>query len=141
MNKKELIAPCGIDCFNCPVYECNITGEIRKAMAASRGVKEDEVPCKGCLAQKGHFPWLAQCATYECVTQKGFRFCFECGEFPCSKLQPLAEGANHYPHNLKVYNLCRMKTVGVKQWAEKESLDIRNKYYKGKFKIGAGPQL
>jgi hypothetical protein len=30
MNKTILTAPCGLDCFNCGVYEGNITTEIRK---------------------------------------------------------------------------------------------------------------
>lgn len=129
MNKKDLTSPCGLDCFNCPIYIDNITAE----------VKEKEVPCKGCLEQKGHFPWGSNCETYECVIGKGLRFCFECEEFPCPKLQPASEGANFFPHNMKVYNLCRMRLIGVEKWAEEESLKIREKYYKGKFKVGSGP--
>jgi hypothetical protein len=42
---------------------------------------------------------------------------------------------------MKVYNLCRMKAIGVKKWAEDEATVIRQKYYTGKFKVGSGPQL
>jgi len=144
MNKKDLTAPCGIDCFNCDIYKGNITEIVKKAVAKNRGIKEEDVPCEGCIGEKGHcsvFSDNTTCATYECITGKGLRFCFECSDFPCSKLQPLAEGASHYPHNMKVYNLCRMKAVGVEEWAEKESKEIRKRYFQGKFKIGAGPQL
>jgi hypothetical protein len=41
MNKKELTAPCGLDCFNCPVYEDNITPEIKQTMAVQNGMKEE----------------------------------------------------------------------------------------------------
>jgi hypothetical protein len=141
MNKTELTAPCGLDCFNCPVYEENITDEIKRKIVAETGAKEEDVTCKGCIGQKGSFSWMPSCVTYECVMAKGLRFCFECGDFPCFKLQPAAEGANYFPHNMKVYNLCRMKTVGVEQWAEAEASDIRKRYFQGKFKVGSGPQL
>ena len=29
MDKIRLTAPCGLDCFNCPVYEGNITEEVK----------------------------------------------------------------------------------------------------------------
>jgi hypothetical protein len=141
MNKTELTAPCGLDCFNCPIYEGNITDEIKRKNAAATGVNEEDIPCKGCLGQRGGFYWMPSCATYECVMARGLRFCFECDEFPCSKLQPAVDGANFFPHNMKVYNLCRIKAVGVEQWAEAEASEIRKRYYQGKFKVGFGPQL
>lgn len=60
-------------------------------------------------------------------------------DFPCVRLMPAADRADTYPHNMKPYNLCRMKLVGVEKWAEKESLKIRKTYFKGKFVPGAGP--
>ena len=80
------------------------------------------------------------CKTLECVTKKGLEFCYECSEFPCPKFQPAADGAEKYPHNLKVYNLCRMKLVGVKEWIETEATESRKRYYRGKFVIGSGPR-
>jgi hypothetical protein len=52
----------------------------------------------------------------------------------------MAEGADRYPHNLKVYNLTAIKNRGIEAWAA-EIKEIRKKYFKGKFKIGAGPQI
>ena len=34
LNLRELTAPCGLDCFNCPGYLANDTGEIRKQKPA-----------------------------------------------------------------------------------------------------------
>jgi hypothetical protein len=136
MNKKDLTSPCGLDCFNCPIY----TGNIQEAIKAEI-VPKLAVPCQGCLEQKGNCPGCRDCETYVCVIGKGLRFCYECDQFPCSKLQPAADGADFFPHNLKVYNLCRMKAVGVEIWAEEEASVIRQKYYTGKFKVGKGPQL
>lgn len=119
MNKAELIAPCGLGCFLCSCYLDN--------------------SCKGCIEQKGKCGSVENCATWHCAEDKGVRYCFECGEFPCSKLQPAADQAGNYPHNFKLYNLCRMKLVGVECWAENEALEIRQKYFNGKFKVGLGP--
>ena len=33
MDKKILTAPCGLDCFNCPTYEGNITEEGKKSLS------------------------------------------------------------------------------------------------------------
>lgn len=87
MNK--IIAPCGIDCFNCEMFEENVT------------------------------------------------YCFECNDFPCELLMPLADGASKFPQNIKLFNLCLMKKIGVEKWAE-QSGDIRKTYFTKKIQIGEG---
>jgi hypothetical protein len=42
--------------------------------------------------------------------------------------------------NLKIYNLTAIKNRGIEAWAA-EVADIRKRYFRGAFKIGAGPQL
>ncbi len=141
MNKIELTAPCGLDCFNCIVYEKNITGAMRTRVAQALGIPEAKVDCKGCREQNGRVLNGTSCATLDCVKAKGVDFCFECGDFPCAKLAPAADKAESYPHNIKLYNLCRMKKVGVEAWAEKEAAEIRRKYFNGTFVPGVGPVL
>ncbi|HOO56600.1 MAG TPA: DUF3795 domain-containing protein [bacterium] len=138
---KELTAPCGLDCFNCPLYSENATDEIIRMMVDKFGMSESALPCRGCRAVKGKVIGLPGCATFNCAAEKGHEFCCDCGEFPCSKLQPMVDGCDRYPHNMKVFNLCRIKNAGLEKWAEEESLDIRKKYYRGRFVIGAGPVL
>jgi len=140
-DKRSLTAPCGLDCFNCTYHRLNITEQITRAIAERTGLSLEDIPCKGCIDQGGHCPWFKSCDTYDCVTRKEFRFCFECPDFPCQRLQPAADGAERFPHNMKVYNLCRMKAVGVERWAEEESRDIRARYFGGRFVVGRGPQL
>ena len=135
---KLLTAPCGLDCFNCEVHEDNVTDEMRKMFSANTGLPPEEVQCKGCRAQKGERLGMPLCETYKCANEKEVEFCHECDEFPCQKLQPASDGAARFPHNMKLYNLCRMKAVGLDEWA-KESPDIRKRYFKGKFVIGRGP--
>ena len=52
---------------------------------------------------------------------------------------PTQQGAA-FPHNMKVYNLCRMKLHGIDKWIE-EAVEIRKRYYEGIFEIGKGPVL
>jgi len=106
MDKKYQIAPCGLECFNCNVFEENITDEYKKRVAEYRKISLDEVSCKGCRAENGKCRYAEfDCATWACVQKKGVTYCFECDEFPCGLLAPSAKGAN-FPHNMKVYNLC-----------------------------------
>jgi hypothetical protein len=137
-------AVCGIDCFNCEVFHTNIDAffnamsEERKAAMVSRGMTKEKMRCQGCRTS-GCTMLTGKCETLECVQNKKVDFCFECDDFPCSRLQPLADGADRYPQNLKVYNLITIQNKGLEKWAA-ESTEIRERYFKGKFKIGAGPQ-
>ena len=141
MDKKTLTAPCGLDCFNCPTYEGNITEDGKKQVAEYLKIPPEEAPCKGCRDEQGNCKFAPnnECATWNCIQEKGFMFCHECTDFPCEKLMPTQKGSQ-YPHNMKVYNLCRMKYKGIDRWIE-ESVEIRNKYYQGKFEVGKGPIL
>jgi hypothetical protein len=141
VKKRNLTAPCGLDCFNCEIYEGNITEDFKKAFASKIQKDPEEVPCKGCRVQKGCRHLGQPCETLKCIEDKGLEFCFECEEFPCVMLQPAKAGADRYPHNFKVFNLCRMKAVGVETWAEEEAKLIRQRYYLGKFIPGSGPIL
>ena len=140
-EKKRLVAPCGLDCFNCELYEGNLTEELAEYMAKKKGLLQKEIPCKGCRETDGKHYHIPQegCATLNCVKERGLSFCSQCGDFPCPLLAPLAEGASFYPHNMKIYNLCRIKAVGLERWIE-ESSEIRRKYYSLSFVVGKGQE-
>jgi hypothetical protein len=87
----------------------------------------------------GHCLFIdGDCATYECcVNKKMVVFCFQCDEFPCMRLAPSLDSAERgYPHNIKLYNLGRIKAIGVEKWAEQEVDDIRELYYNGRYVMG-----
>ena len=139
-DKKTLTAPCGLDCFYCEIYESNLTGDLAALIHEKIGVPMEAIPCRGCRQQDGqHFHLPAQgCATLNCVKAKGVAFCFDCNAFPCPFLAPTADGAAKYPHNMKIYNLCRIKAVGLEYWIEQEAAEVRHKYFTGKFAVGKG---
>jgi len=140
MDYKKLTSPCGIDCFNCELYKDNITGELQKKIAAYKKVSLGSVTCDGCR-ESGCYLLDGKCATKQCIEEKGVEFCHECDQFPCIHLHPCLDKAQDYPHNYKLYNLCRIKKIGLKQWAENEAADIRKRYRHGELIIGHGPEL
>ncbi len=138
-DRKNLTAPCGLDCFNCELYAENLTTDFSELIQKVRGVPAQDVSCNGCRQQDGNHFHLADegCATLDCVKAKGVDFCFECDSFPCALLAPIADGASRYPHNMKLYNLCRINRVGLAKWLE-EAAGIREKYFNAKFVVGKG---
>ncbi len=139
VDKKELVAPCGLDCFNCDLYVDNLTEELTKLFVEKMGVPAESVPCRGCRQQDGkHFHLAGGCANLDCAKERGVDLCSDCDEFPCALLAPLADQAGRYPHNMKLYNLCRIKLVGLDRWIEEESMEIRKRYFKHPFVVGKG---
>ena len=139
--KRKLSAPCGLDCFNCELYEKNITEEMRMKFAKKSKQDPKDVACRGCRIENGCKYLGRSCETLQCVKDKELEFCFECEQFPCIMLQPVKDGADRYPHNFKLFNLCRMQAVGVEKWADEESFLIRQRYYSGEFILGSGPKI
>jgi len=138
-KKKELTAPCGLACFLCDVYEDNLTDELAESMHVKLGVPKKEIACKGCRQQNGkHFHLPQGCATLDCVKAKGVTLCCDCNDFPCAFLAPTADKAALLPHNIKLYNLCRIKKSGLERWIDEEAGQIRKKYFTGKFVMGRG---
>jgi hypothetical protein len=135
MDYKNLTAPCGKDCFNCPLYIGEVNRENREAFLKRNNIPADKFMCQGCRPNNGFCPGLeilgidGHCKMYKCVKEKNVEFCFECGEFPCAKLQPLADRAERVPHALKIFNLCMIQKMGVEKWATEHSKQIFNDYY------------
>jgi hypothetical protein len=112
-DRRALTAPCGLACFLCNIYEENLTSDLAESIHQQLGVPVEAVVCKGCRAQDGkhyHLP-SEGCATLDCAKAKGVELCSDCDEFPCALLAPVADGATDYPHNIKVYNLCRIRAA------------------------------
>ncbi len=138
-KKKDLTAPCGLACFLCDIHEDNLTDELAESLHARLGVPKNEIACKGCRKQDGkHFHLPQGCATLDCVKKKGVKLCSDCRDFPCAFLAPTAEKAAILPHNTKLYNLCRIKKIGLERWIEEEAASIRKKYFAGPFVMGRG---
>ena len=75
------------------------------------------------------------CNVYKCINTKDFDFCCDCSDFPCDHLHPYADQAAERPHNTKVFNLCLIKKMGLKSWAENKARDVKRTYFRGEFKL------
>lgn len=139
-TRSDMVALCGIDCGICEMALCKDDPKLLEYFL-SKGYPKEKLPCPGCRSVKGLCPVLGEpCATYVCAQEKKVDFCFQCADFPCAKLNPAADRAELLPHNIKVFNLCSIKKLGVEGFVA-ESSGIKKKYYKGKMAVGRGPQL
>lgn len=138
MDYRRMTAPCGLDCFNCPVYLANENDQLRAAIAAKAHIPAERAVCTGCRDANGTIAFLDMtepCGVYQCIQQKGIDFCGECAEFPCDHLHPYADKAGEVPHNTKVFNLCLIKKMGLEAWAEAKARSVKETYFKGRWKI------
>jgi hypothetical protein len=92
INFRELTAPCGLDCFNCPHYLAKNNEELRKQLM-SRGFTYNEGVCGGCRKENGFCAvnrkyGYEQCKIFKCVSLKGIESCADCSDFPCDNLHP-----------------------------------------------------
>ena len=105
----ELVAPCGINCAVCMRF-----------LATKRGLNESlRMPiCTGCRPRNKKCKFIrASCAL---LSQEKIRFCFECPQYPCRRLQTLNRRyMTKYDTNL-IDNLNEMKKIGIEEWLKKE---------------------
>jgi hypothetical protein len=133
MDKKTaetMTSPCGIPCFHCPAHLASKNAEIRKNVAQTLGIPEEQASCEGCRDAVGFCKVLkpdTQCAIYQCAGSRDILFCYECEDFPCNRLQPYADNAR-FPHNTKMYQLCMIKKLGIEKWANEEAAKIWDTY-------------
>ena len=138
MDYRQMTAPCGLDCFNCPMYLASENEELRTAISKNIGIPFEKAVCKGCRNEKGTIPFLGMtepCNVYKCIEKKGLSYCCDCSDFPCDHLHPYADKASLLPHNTKVFNLCLIKKMGLEAWAETKAKSVKDTYFKGGFKI------
>jgi hypothetical protein len=138
MDYKNLTAPCGRDCFNCYFYLASKDERYQKMLAQKLGLEAEKVVCEGCRNIKGDcqvlksYGFNGKCKIYQCVDNKKVEFCSDCPDFPCDLLHPLAHGADRFPHNLKVFNLCMIKKMGLDNWAKNKAKQSFDRYYNDK---------
>ncbi len=138
MDYLKMTAPCGIDCFNCPMYLAKDNQDLRTKISQNMGIPEDKAVCQGCRSEKGTIAFqnmTEPCSVYRCIENKDLDFCGDCTDFPCDHLHPYSDMASQRPHNTKVFNLCLIKKMGVESWGKTKAKEVRDTYLKGKFKL------
>jgi len=141
---EELAAPCGLYCGACPIYKAQTDRVLAEKLAPRLGLPIEACACLGCRGQKGRVRVMGEqiCETYDCcVNEKGLDFCYQCPDFPCSKLAPCADRAAEIPHNTKIYNLLLIQKNGVDSLAEIADNLWRQYFRAKKVRAGGEPQV
>jgi hypothetical protein len=115
------IAYCGLNCAKCDIYFAGhgnekLRNEIVEWFLKERKetIKPEQVRCDGCKGSLDSH-WSADCEMMQCAKKKGIQHCFQCGDFPCQRLNNFAsDGVAH--HKRTVENLKRMKEMGMDAW-------------------------
>ena len=138
MDYYKMTAPCGLDCFNCPMYLASKDDDLRTAISKKQGIPLELASCNGCRNLEGKIPFLGMtepCNVYKCITKKEIGFCSECKDFPCDHIHPYADKASLVPHNTKVFNLCLIKKMGLEEWAKNKAKNVKETYFNKAWKL------
>ena len=111
LKPLDLIAYCGLNCAECNIYLATSDSEIaNKLVEAFQGkwenVKVDDFHCGTCRNVIKDC-WTEECWIRDCSHKKKVEYCYECVEFPCSKLKDWSGTNRRYKDALN--NLKAMK--------------------------------
>lgn len=103
MKKHEpLMAACGLNCEECEIRLASDNRELASRISdwfgrhGSPQVAPENVRCSGRKGDRAKH-WSADCwILLCCVDKKGLEFCYECQDFPCSRLNEWAKGNKRY---------------------------------------------
>jgi hypothetical protein len=118
---KWVISVCGLNCAKCDIYHAShgnekLQNEIVDWFQKERNetLKPEQIKCEGCRGSLDTH-WSSDCKMQLCAKNKGFQYCFQCGEFPCETVNNFStDGAPH--HKRTVENAKKMKEIGLEAW-------------------------
>ena len=114
------ISVCGLNCAKCNVYLAGHGDEeaLKTMLGFLKDLKPESIVCDGCRGSLDKH-WSSNCHFLACSKKKDLRYCFECREFPCGKLQAFAsDGVPH--HKKTVENMKRMKEIRIETWLKEQ---------------------
>ncbi|HEC38977.1 MAG TPA: DUF3795 domain-containing protein [bacterium] len=100
MTEEMTMAACGLICSSYPVFLAPEYPELAKILVEDfkgkwENVKAEDFHCKGCWGEDNEV-WTPNCEIRLCVTDKNYKYCYECQEFPCQKLKNSAKKGKKY---------------------------------------------
>ncbi|MFH2039893.1 MAG: DUF3795 domain-containing protein [Chloroflexota bacterium] len=101
LAKKDLVAPCGINCRLCYAF-------IREKNHCPGCRGDDFLKMKSCLACK-----IKNCEKFK---ERNYQYCFECDDFPCSRLKHLDKRYRTKYGTSVIENLDSIKNNGVNEF-------------------------
>lgn len=101
--KKELIAPCGMNCCICIAF------------------LREKNKCIGCRGSDKNKPvTITQCRIRIC-SKLNSKFCYDCKDFPCGKLNHLDKRYRTKYHLSMIENLKAIQTNGIRQFLRQQA--------------------
>lgn len=113
MSEHAMLAPCGIDCAACDIYQAAQDPAAAERLAErwrANGHANAEAGwfrCQGCRGDRT-LCWCDDCHIFTCAEEKGVANCSQCADFPC---QPLQEWGAQYAHHVQA--LEKLKSMAV----------------------------
>jgi hypothetical protein len=104
--KREMIAPCGINCGTC-------IGHLR-----------DKNKCCGCWPETGFKPYhCSACSIKNCeyLNNTTSGFCYDCEKFPCQRLKQLDKRYKNKYHISLIQNQLKVKEIGMENFLAAEN--------------------
>ena len=105
--KKELIAPCGMNCGICMAY------------------LREKKKCPGCrVFDKNEPVSIAKCKIKNCkeLDRNNLEFCFKCNKFPCDRMKHLDKRYRTKYHMSMIENLENIKKFGINEFLKNEKI-------------------
>lgn len=110
----SVAAVCGLFCSACTFYIGTREDPARlDRMAATLRVSKEVLHCDGCRSDRRIF-YCENCVMSGCARDKGYDFCGECPECPCSELEQFVAERPHRADILR--DLGRIRDVGAAAW-------------------------
>ena len=109
--KKELIAPCGMNCAVCSAYLAR-ENDLKK-----KGI--NRVYCEGCVPRGKNCLHMGDVC--EKLGKGLVRFCYECEDFPCKRLKALDKRYRTKYRLSMIENLRYISEQGMESFLEKET--------------------
>jgi len=118
---KWAVSVCGLNCIKCDIYQAGHGNEkLRNEVIEwfkrerKRILRPEQIRCEGCRGPLDAH-WSDDCKMMHCAKKKGFQYCSECEDFPCTTVNDFAsDGVAH--HRRTVENAKRMKEIGLETW-------------------------
>lgn len=118
MIHKEALAPCGLYCGLCGVYQATMKDDqkLREKFAAAYGMPAEQLVCRGCLSDTVFF-YCRECQIKKCAGDKGIEGCYRCDDFPCDKVEafPIPEGKKNILRAVPEW-----RRLGTEEWVKAE---------------------
>lgn len=121
MVDLSLVGRCGLYCGACGIYRAyKDDGRYLQEVAESFDCSPELVRCEGCQNLTMNC-WGHDCRIVSCLKERGFLFCYECGEIDeCGQYSSLQEGYKEIGVDLR-QNLQRIESGDAKGWVEEEN--------------------